>query len=167
MICCFALGQSVFPMKSEVEKAIWLTISQKITQDHPGCEYGRCGEWWAANNDSLFYRSDTVKFYNSSNIADTDPAFCNSIVWVFKNTNSFFLRKAQRCQEPPTISVNVNGRNAEETESFLLISQNDATYIVINEERLDRIKYKVIGLVKFNQKDAGTGTFCITLAREK
>ena len=101
------MGQSEYPGKKEVEKVIKLTIGQKLTKKNSSCEYGQCGEWWTANKDSIFYKTDTLKFYNSSNIVDTDTSFCISLVWDFDNANNFNESRAKMCQEPTTRSVKV------------------------------------------------------------
>ena len=81
---CFAFGQLRLPTEQDVQKVINLVISQKMTGRNSSCEYGQCGEWWAANGDSIFYKSDTVRIYNSSNIVYSDTIFCTSLVWNFE-----------------------------------------------------------------------------------
>lgn len=164
-------GQIKYPGRQDVEEIIKLTISQKMTDKNPACEYGQCGEWWAANKDSLFFKSDTIRLYNSSNIVYNDTNFCTSFVWDFCNSNSFNETKAQMCQEPPTRTIKGSGFLGQDKvrvpNKYDVISQNDRTFIAILVDTAIFETYEVIGLQKTVQKNLGDKSYMLTLVRQK
>lgn len=172
LCCCFVFGQTKYPSKHEFENIIQLTISQKITDKGPSCEYGQCGEWWTANKDSLFYKSDTVKFYNSSNIVYSDTSFCTSVVWDLGNRNTFNESQAKMCEEPPTRSIKVgafvSGQNSNATipNRYGIISRDTMTYIILYADQTVFSTYKVIDLQKTTKQNLGNKSFCVTLVRQ-
>lgn len=175
LIYCSILGQSKYPTKQDVEKVINLTISQKITDKNPSCEYGQCGDWWTANKDSIFYKSDTLKFYNSSNIVYDDTTFCTSLIWNFGKENTFNYSEAQMCQEPPTRTININirgilsGQKNEEIipNRYKIVLQNSRTFIEIYTDQKVFEIYKVIELTKTTQANLGDKSYLLTLVRQK
>ena len=168
---CVILGQTKYPSRQEVEKIIKLTINQKITDKNPVCEYGQCGEWWTANKDSLFQKSDTIKFYNSSNIVYNDTNFCTSLVWDFGNGNSFYDSQAQMCQEPPTRTIKGSvfpGKDKVRIPNrYGVSSQNNRTYITTLVDTAIFETFEVIGLDKTVQKNLGDNSYVLTLVRQK
>jgi hypothetical protein len=172
-VYCFALGQSKLPNLKDVKNVISLTISQKMTSTNPSCEYGQCGEWWTANKDSLYYKSDTLKFYNSSNIAYSDTAFCTSLVWSFEKENTFNNSEAQMCQEPTTRSIKVGqflsgGKERVEIPNrYKVISKDNTVFIIIYVDQRVFETFKVIELTKTIQKNLGDKSYILTLTRQK
>lgn len=169
----FALGQLKYPSKQEVDKIIGLTISQKMTKENPSCEYGQCGEWWTANKDSTFYKADTVKFYNSSNIVYNDTSFCTSLVWDLGNGNTFNDSQANMCEEPPTRTIKalafLSGQkgNVAMSNKYETISKDNMTYVIIYADQTVVATYKVIDLKKTTQQNLGDKSFCLTLVRQQ
>ena len=171
LFLCVLFGQIKYPSRQEIEKIIKLTISQKITAKNPACEYGQCGEWWAADKDSLFFKSDTIRLYNSSNIVYNDTNFCTSLVWDFGKNNSFDETKAQMCQEPPIRTIKGGGFLGQDKvrvpNKYDVISQNDRTFITILVDTAIIETFEVIGLQKTVQKNLGDKSYVLTLVRQK
>jgi hypothetical protein len=168
-----ASGQTTNPSKSDIEKVIKLTITQKMTRENIACEYGQCGEWWTANKDSIFYKSDTVKFYNSSNIVYGDTTFCTSLVWDFENGNAFNDSQAQMCQEPPTRTIKAvpflsGQKNYVKTpDRYAITSKDDKTFIVLFSDKNVIETFRVIDLTKTTQQNLGDKSYVLTLVRQK
>lgn len=164
-------GQQTYPTKEDVYKVIKLTISQKITKNNSSCEYGQCGEWWTANNDSLFYKKDTLKFYNSSNIVYGDTTFCNSLVWDFSNNETFSDSKAQMCQEPPTRTIKGGFFPGHEKikmpNKYEVSVRNNKTFIDILVDTAIFETFEVVGLGKTTQKNLGDKSYVLTLVRQR
>jgi len=169
---CFLFGQSEYPSKLEIEKVIKLTISQKMTDKNPSCEHGQCGEWWTANKDSIFYKSDTLKFYNSSNIVYNDTSFCTSLVWDLGDGNIFNNSQANMCEEPPTRTIKagafLSGQKDNVTipNRYGIDSRTKITYVIIYADQAIFSTYKVIGLKKTTQQNLGDKSYCLTLVRQ-
>jgi hypothetical protein len=172
MVFSFCLfGQSAPPSKKEVEGVIKLARSQKITKKNIACEYGKCGEWWAANTDSMFYRSDTVRFYNSSNITSQASSFCVSMVWDFEKKNKFYFSMAQNCKEPPSRTLKGKMRDQNNKinipNQYNIVLKNNETFIVIKANRVIVEMYKVIALAKTTQENLGNDSYVLTMIRQK
>lgn len=168
---CAILGQTKYPSRQDVEKIIELIINQKMTDKNPACEYGQCGEWWTANKDSLFHKSDTIKFYNSSNIVYNDTNFCTSLVWDFDHGNSFYDSQAQMCQEPPIRTIKGSGfpgkYKVRIPNRYKVSSQNNRTYITILVDKTIFSTFEVIELEKKVQINLGDNSYVMTLVRQK
>ncbi|RZK11202.1 MAG: hypothetical protein EOO43_19520 [Flavobacterium sp.] len=169
---CFAFGQIKLPTKQEVEKVIKLAISQKMTDKNISCSYGQCGEWWTANSDSIFYKSDIIKFYNSSNIVYSNPTFCTSVVWDFDKKDVFYSSEANMCQEPPTRSLKagafLSGNDAVKIPNrYKVLLKNNQAYIVTYVDQVVYETFKVIELRKTTQSNLGDESFVLTLVRQK
>jgi hypothetical protein len=168
----FAFGQLRLPTQQEVEKVIRLAISQKMTDKNSYCEYGQCGEWWTANSDSIFYKSDTVKFYNSSNIVYSDTTFCASLVWDFDKGNAFYNSQANMCQEPPTRTIKagpfLSGQNntVKIPNRYKVVFKDNQTYIITYVDQAVFETFKVIELTKTTQSNLGDKSYVLTLVRQ-
>lgn len=173
LTCGIALGQLTKPSKADIDNVIKLTISQKTTKKNTSCEYGQCGEWWTANKDSIFYKSDTIRFYNSSNSVYGDTSFCTSVVWNFENENVFSDSQAQMCEEPPTRAVKVGAflsgqkNKVKIANSYKITSKDGKTFIVLysNQEVVET--FIVIDLTKTTQQNLGDKSYVMTLLRQK
>lgn len=58
-------------------------------------------QWIFCNNDSAYYKSDTIRGYKPAE--DIIPWECCDVVqWAFYSRSTFSLYEISRCQEPPT-----------------------------------------------------------------
>lgn len=173
LTCGIASGQLTNPSKADIDEVIKLTISQKMTKKNTSCEHGQCGEWWTANKDSIFHKSDTLRFYNSSNIVYGDTAFCTSLVWDFENGNVFNDSQAQMCEEPPTRTVKVGAflsgqkNKVKIPNRYKITSKDGKTFIVLYSDQEVFETFIVIDLTKTTQQNLGDKSYVMTLVKQK
>lgn len=60
-------------------------------------------DWETCNDDSSYYKNDTIRLYNRNTVTVclNQERCCEKVDWTFFNGNSFGLSKTSRCQEPP------------------------------------------------------------------
>lgn len=61
--------------------------------------------WIACNQDSIYFKNDTIVLYNNSNYVYYSNGCCNFINWNFINKKVTYWTNSQICREPPTSSV--------------------------------------------------------------
>ena len=62
-------------------------------------------EWVICNQDSSFFKSDTLRLYSNINYFYQKSDCCKLIRWDFYKKNAFTFSDLQVCKEPPTGSV--------------------------------------------------------------
>ena len=61
--------------------------------------------WDACNDDSLYFKTDTINFYNNSNYFYQVGHCCQFVEWQFFKRKAVRRQEYQRCIEPPRIYV--------------------------------------------------------------
>lgn len=89
-------SQTEFVTKKEVRRIIKEGFS--ISSDYSDA-------WGACNDDSLYFKTDTIKFYNNSNYFYQVGHCCQFVEWQFFMRKVIRRQEYQRCIEPPRISV--------------------------------------------------------------
>ncbi len=62
-------------------------------------------EWETCNDDSAYYKNDTIRLYYRNTTCLNQGKCCEKIDWVFFNSISFGLSNTSLCQEPPISSA--------------------------------------------------------------
>ncbi len=58
-------------------------------------------DWEICNDDSTYYKNDTIKLYYRNTTCLNQGRCCEKIEWTFFNGKSFGLTNTSLCQEPP------------------------------------------------------------------
>lgn len=167
-----SFAQSKRLSKQDLLNVLHLTIDQKPRpQNNNSCSNGLCGEWWSPNKDNQFYKSDTVRFYNSSNFYSVDSSCCSFKIWEFGKKNKFSRTGAEICNEPPLrtfegpISFDGKKHKRKIPNKFNVFQKNGLLFI---ETLMDNVlveKYKVINIQKNDTLDENA--YILTLVRQK
>src|SRR5437868_3504403 len=59
-------------------------------------------EWLICNQDSSFFKSDTLRLYGNINYFYQKTDCCKLIEWRFYKKNAFTRSNLEVCKEPPT-----------------------------------------------------------------
>jgi hypothetical protein len=62
-------------------------------------------EWVICNQDSSYFKSDTLRLYSNINYFYQKSSCCKLVTWRFYKKNAFTRSDLQVCNEPPTGSV--------------------------------------------------------------
>ncbi len=89
------------PGKKELVKLFKSSINQKSKKS---ISVGSVS-WIMCNQDSAYYKSDTIKLYNNVNYASQISSCCDFVNWTFYNKNSFIQSYSQICKEPASSSI--------------------------------------------------------------
>ena len=164
------VGQMKYPSKLNVVKVINLTITQKPnSKNNHSCELGQCGEWWISDDNSGFYKGDTLKLYNSGNIAYNDKNVCHFKIWDFVNENLFSETEAEMCTEPPTITIMNISPSIQKSQpnKYQIIDNGNICFINIYVDNTILKSYKVIDLLKTTENNLGNNSYVLKIARQK
>jgi len=58
--------------------------------------------WKTRNDDSAYYKNDTIALYYRNTSCLNKPLYCKEIQWTFFNGNSFGISNMFLCNEPPS-----------------------------------------------------------------
>lgn len=122
-------------------------------------------EWIICNQDSSFFKSDTLRLYSTINYFYQKSNCCKLIKWDFYKKNAFTRSSLQVCTEPPTGSVLTENDYfkiklpSDKSSLYLVVvnrtHQNFFKVIDVREERLaNNQKSKVIVLKRLMGKDS-------------
>ncbi len=159
-------GQFKNPTKVQVLALIDQTNAEKAN--------GLDGKWWTANNDSSFYKSDTIQFFNNENVSDTKQ-ICHFQSWEFRGSGKLLQLGGNNCQEPPTIECEVKqstrkGKSVFITpypDSFSITEINNKAFLQTFKNGKPFDKYLVLGLQKITFDNNRQTSDIITLVRQK
>src|ERR1700752_1729094 len=100
-LLCSALALyllSVPPTKKELKNAI--SIKDELSH---------VNEWLAKNDDSCYFKSDTITLYRPYSYR-YHPNTCRFIRWSFSRHHKFSFAELKMCQEPPVVGYRTGGR---------------------------------------------------------
>jgi hypothetical protein len=89
-------SQTDLVAKKQVRRIIKLGLSSRSGHDDT---------WFACNDDSLYFKSDTIRFYNSGNYFYKFEHCCQFVEWQFFKRNVIQRQESQWCKEPPCTFV--------------------------------------------------------------
>ena len=99
-------------------------------------------EWVICNQDSSFFKSDTLLLYNNINYFYQKSDCCKLIQWNFYKKNAFTRSNLQVCTEPPLGSV----LTKNDYFKIKLISNKSGLYLFVVNRRDPIDSFKVIDL---------------------
>ncbi len=175
----FLYGQVNSPGKTAVLEVIKQGIHQKPGyKNGNSCENGLCGEWFTKNRDSSFYKDDTLKIYNSSNIMYDTNHYCYFKIWEFARSNKFSQHGIEICHEPPVSTMEASfsmefftGNNKWKRipiapENYKVVQKDNVAFIILYTGQKVFGKYKVTDISGYNTAAFGDKSFVITLVRQ-
>nr|WP_294944163.1 hypothetical protein [uncultured Mucilaginibacter sp.] len=135
-------------------------FKESIDQPSKGVISVGNSEWTICNQDSSYFKSDTVRIYSNINYFYQISNCCNFVNWTFYNKNAFVLSKSQICKEPSSASVKVDYYR------FNIFLNKKKTYLSISNtigavEKFEVIDIREIALAQNNSTQE------ITLKRNK
>ena len=100
--------------------------------------------WKIFNNDSSFFKNDTIILYYKNNLSCFKlNNCCDYIYWTFYNSHKFNLTMIYKCSNPPE-SFNDKRKNPYR---FKIIEKNQKLYIKIKDKRKNEIEFEVVKLI--------------------
>jgi hypothetical protein len=99
-------------------------------------------EWLICNQDSSFFKSDTLRLYSSINYFYQKSDCCKLVEWNFYKANAFTRSSLQVCTEPPIGSV------LTENDYFKIkISSNKSgLYLFVVDRKDSSDSFKIIDI---------------------
>jgi hypothetical protein len=135
----FAFGQDNIPTKLQFKK-----LFKENTH------------WTICNQDSAFYKSDTLRLYSNVNYFYQKSSCCNFVDWIFYKNNSFLQKTSQVCKEPATTGVISN------KEKYTLILASGKLFLLNYKGHIEY--FEVVSLLKIPLVN-NNSTIEITLKR--
>jgi hypothetical protein len=164
--------------KKELLKVINITMNHKLNA-YNACENGLCGEWYTSNKDSAFYRNDTVRIYNTSNIMYDTNHYCNFKVLELSRANKFSQHSIDICHEPPistiegTYSINLSKGQKKGTkiptapENYRIVEKDSSTFLLLYTGSKIFYKFKLLEISNNDVASYGEQSFVITFVRQQ
>ena len=144
-----AFGQISRTQEKELKKQI------KESTD----EYSLTSKWKALNSDSVFYKSDTVTFFNHVNYAVDNG--CQYVVWKFYRATEFVWSNSSVCKEPPTETVYNNA-----TITKLTRERDDTLYLTTLKNGNVKDRFIVINVGRTKLMN-GQESYFLKMVRER
>lgn len=99
--------------------------------------------WYACNNDSAYFRNDTIKLFKRKYSPDNKDC-CSVVSWDFVNKNEFTFRINRPCGEPVSSTTFAYNR-------FLKVkNKDDNTFLKIYVDYQLEERFKVIDFKKYS-----------------
>jgi hypothetical protein len=133
---------------------------QNVFEQSLNAEKHMGGRWTACNKDSMFFKADTVRFYNSANYMHGFSC-CHYINWRFTDRYSFRRNLTEYCSEPPGETVYFNNGDPF---TIRYISHGHDLEIHIYQKDITESRFRVLSLDKITLQD-GQDCDVLTLLR--
>ena len=131
-VCFYSFGQ-VKPTRSQVFKLIKSSILTKREAKIMEPLY-----WTTCNQDSAFFKADTIRLYNGINYFYQISSCCNFIEMAFYKKDAFYLRKSQICKEPSTADAHIDYYQLKITKHL------GELYFAINKSKSGVSKFVIV-----------------------
>ena len=148
--------------KSYSEGYIYSLFKNSILQTEKGKVEIPSNPWLICNQDSAFYRKDTIKvFSNSYNRNSLDC--CDYIAWTFYKRDKFIWTNLGLCREPTTASV------AKDKDYFEIVVVSPYNYLFISTFHNNKFieSFKVLSIDKIKQGNSDLTSTVLVLVRQK
>jgi hypothetical protein len=141
-----------YPTKRELKKL----FSEKQ-------EYFGETSWETCNDDSSYFKTDTIKLYNAYGTFVKTTECCQSVNWTFHNARSFQLGELAVCQEPPLSSVPFDNPHSLKikTDGVMLEFQVES-----REGQTDFFHVEALKLIESDNRAYGKLEYVLTLTRK-
>lgn len=159
----WGLCQELSPSKHQLSKLFKLSIDQESKKT---ISVGN-NAWTICNQDSSFFKSDTIRIYSNINYFYQKGACCKFIQWTFYKKNAFVQSDLQVCIEPSSSSILNKYYTIEflsgKKELYLFILNSDNAFELFRVINLQEIKLaqnnstKIIALKRMTTKNPIVG----------
>ncbi|MBI1835860.1 MAG: hypothetical protein HYR91_01200 [Flavobacteriia bacterium] len=99
--------------------------------------------WTTKNDDSLYFSSDTIYFYNNYYMYLSEN-WCNEINWNLDNKNKITIIETILCHEPPISTISFEKSNLK----FKIVFDNRSFFLFLNKGLNEYSKFEIISLEK-------------------
>jgi len=142
--------QSTYPTTKEL-KQIFKESEEK---------YGLTNLWIACNDDSSYFKSDTVRLFNHVNYYYHSNGCCKFIKWEFQKSLTITFTESRMCVEPPRATL-------FGLQKIKMTDDKGVIYLELSSSghRID--KFKVVGLSTKELWTGGHVSNVLTLKRER
>lgn len=97
------------------------------------------GEWTICNEDSLYYKSETIELHQDANY-NIQNKCCHYLNWKITSKKSIKIEDSFACTEPGRLSSS----NLKET--FKVVNYNDGQMIILKRGKEEIDKFMIIKL---------------------
>lgn len=168
----FCQTKDTIPTDWGIQKGTFIKVSKKnleeiirnsINQPEKGKISFPSNPWTTCNQDSAFFKLDTLYFCTTSYYYQQNSNCCQFISWTFYDDNSFIRVEDQNCKEPSSAKA----YKSDDNFKFQLIEQSNQVFIqtFIDKKPVDNFKILSIERLKKSNND---GEFDkVTLVRQK
>jgi hypothetical protein len=139
------------PSKKEVKK----TIKERTEK------YSLDADWYAKNDDSSFYKSDTIKLVKHQNYEYHADSNCCFMVLRFRGTQ-LDMAENRMCFEPPVTVAYGDGRGHFQYS----LKENNGELIFSFENKFRKQKFRIISLQTIELWQHGDKAQELTLVRQ-
>jgi hypothetical protein len=146
--------------KSYSEKDIYALFKKSISQNEKGKITIPSNPWLICNQDSSFYRKDTVRICSNSYY----PNFlncCEYIGWTFYDKDKFISTNLKLCKEPTTASI------TKDKDHFKILVLSTDNYLLLSTFNNDKLieTFRIINVENIRQSNSDLTSTTMTLLR--
>jgi len=123
---------------SQINKLLKSSISQTSKKN---IEVGS-GEWLICNQDSAFFKNDTLILYDNRNYFYQLGKCCDFIGWTFYKKGAFLQSKLQTCNEPSSRSAYT------EFYEVKVVAKQKSTYLLISKKGVPSKNFEITNISK-------------------
>ncbi|MCO5935889.1 hypothetical protein NAF17_10065 [Mucilaginibacter sp. RB4R14] len=134
LITNIAYAQKSSPTIKQVYKLLKLSIDQSSKKS---ISIGS-GEWLICNQDSAFFKDDTLRLYDHINYFYQLSKCCDFVGWTFYKKNAFVQSRSQICKEP------ASGSAYTEYYNIQLFSKDKRTFMNVKKQAIVTEKFEII-----------------------
>jgi len=145
LLVCINVGfcQNLSPTRHQVTKLFKSSIDQESKKS---ISVGNSA-WTICNQDSAFFKADTLRLYNNLNYFYQISTCCKFILWTFYKKNAFVLSGMQVCKEPASSSIRT------EYYKIRYFGDKKELYMVVLDRKRQPEFFRVIGLQEIGLAD--------------
>ncbi|MBD1386113.1 hypothetical protein IDJ75_12540 [Mucilaginibacter rigui] len=136
LIANVGYSQSAAPGVNQVYKLLRSSINQTSKKS---ISIGS-GEWLICNQDSAFFKNDTLRLYDNINYFYQLSKCCDFIGWTFYEKNAFVQSKSQICNEPSSMSIQTEYYNIQ------VFSKDKSTFMFVIKQGVVFGKFEIINI---------------------
>lgn len=124
------------------------------------------GDWFACNDDSAFYKLDTVHLYGQESYHYHSGGCCIFTEWYIRSHHQLLSDELNLCHEPPT---RIGSRYSEQVPKsrIRLKERHSNIYIVITRGSHELYRFRVIAIGTIELWEGGDNSTVLTLVRER
>ncbi|MEA5139062.1 hypothetical protein [Arcicella rigui] len=155
-INCSCYGQT----KAYSEKYIYKLFKKSVLQTDKGKIKIPSNPWLICNQDSSFYRNDTVRLFSNSYYTNSVNC-CECIGWTFYEKDKFISTNFEFCKEPTTASA------FKDKDHFRVLVSSADNYLLLSTFNNDKLieTFKIINVEYVRLSTSDLTSTVVTLLR--